>query len=485
VIRGLVGPISEERNLSRAARWRVRAPAASHHASWIDPRSALGHELRMACNANRIARYAQTGSRGALLVFAWLAGFARAHADDIQDAGAAALAHAHTGPVSELAAGQLAYLNARFEDAVRLLAGPLKSGNPDAQFLVGMMFLQGTGEARDVGEALRLLRLAAAQHNASAEDELGNCYISGRAVPADVAQARAWFERGATDGDIDSMYDLANLLLDLGDKDASETWMERAAEGGHPRAQVLYGDSQRFGNGSPTGLRSAAHWYREAALQGDPVGLTRLAEAYDLGIGGLTLDYKTTVKLYQAAADQNYAIGQYKLGEYYEKGYGVTADQTAALKWYRLAAGQGLPGAMLAAADLLAPSKDPKDQAESAKWYEAAANVGIPRAMHNLARAYGGGFGVTRDEDKAYYWAKLALRFYSADSPNAARLRTHMFAILDARLPASTKERIADQVRAFTPHQRAIPPPRPRRVGLIAHELEVAGVTTSSHSDSP
>ena len=42
---------------------------------------------------------------------------------------------------------------------------------------------------------------------------------------------------------------------------------------------------------------------------------------------------------------------------------------------------------------------------------------------------------------------------------------------LDARLPASTKQHTADQVRAFTPHQRSIPPPLPKPeswAGLIA-----------------
>ena len=123
--------------------------------------------------------------------------------------------------------------------------------------------------------------------------------------------AHGW-SAGHADGDIDAMYDLGYLLLGLGDKDTAENWMEKAAEGGHPRAQVLYGDSLRFGNGSPSGssfgwLIGIAERHAQVAI---PIGLSRLAEAYDLGIGGPhpRLQAKTTVGLYRSlAAEQDYA----------------------------------------------------------------------------------------------------------------------------------------------------------------------------------
>jgi len=405
-----------------------------------------------------------------------------ARADDLRSAGEAALRA--QSPKSDLAAGFEAYLNGQYADAAQHLAGPLKAGNADAEFLIGTLYLNGTGEAKDTGEGIRLLRLAAAQHNASAEDQLGNCYVFGTGVAKDMGEARRWFERGTADGDIDTMYELGYLLQTQGDKDAAAPWIQKAAESGEPRAQVLYGDSFRFGNGSPTGLREAAHWYLEAAKQGDPVGMVKVAEVFDLGIGGVMLDYQTTTRLYEAAAKQGYDFAQYKLGQCYETGHGVAADNTTALKWFRLAAEQGLPAAMIEAAHLLEASTDPSDKAEALKWYQGGAERGSPLAMHNLARLYAsGGSGVPRDLAKAYYWAQLALRFYAPNNGNAARLRTHLVAALEMRLPASTKQRVADEVRAFTPLVEIHLPPVPQRVWMLAHIREVAGLASSTRSD--
>jgi len=45
--------------------------------------------------------------------------------------------------------------------------------------------------------------------------------------------------------------------------------------------------------------------------------------------------------LYNLAADQGFARGQYNLGYMYEHGQGVTQSYSEARKWYTLAANQG------------------------------------------------------------------------------------------------------------------------------------------------
>ena len=56
---------------------------------------------------------------------------------------------------------------------------------------------------------------------------------------------------------------------------------------------------------------------------------------------GLPLDYKTALKWFRLAADQEDASAQFIVGLMYDKGKGVPRNEETAAKWYRLAADQG------------------------------------------------------------------------------------------------------------------------------------------------
>jgi hypothetical protein len=52
-------------------------------------------------------------------------------------------------------------------------------------------------------------------------------------------------------------------------------------------------------------------------------------------------DYSAALKWYRLAADQGLAEAQNNLGALYARGQGVSRDDQEALKWYRISAGQG------------------------------------------------------------------------------------------------------------------------------------------------
>lgn len=56
---------------------------------------------------------------------------------------------------------------------------------------------------------------------------------------------------------------------------------------------------------------------------------------------GVTLLKATAAEWYRKAADQGDSDAQYKLGVFYENGYGVTQDKEQAMQWYKKAAEQG------------------------------------------------------------------------------------------------------------------------------------------------
>ena len=88
-------------------------------------------------------------------------------------------------------------------------------------------------------------------------------------------------------------------------------------------------------------------WLRaEAAAEANVHALFGLGHCYEYGSGGVAVDLVEALKWYRLAADQGLAAAQHNVGCWYEQGRGgVSFDLVEALKWFRLAAGQGHAGA--------------------------------------------------------------------------------------------------------------------------------------------
>jgi TPR repeat protein len=79
----------------------------------------------------------------------------------------------------------------------------------------------------------------------------------------------------------------------------------------------------------------------------------------------------------------------------------------------------------------------PKDYVEAVRWYRLAAEQGDPGAQVDLALVYERGQGVTRDDVQAYMWLNLATARGNID---AAKLRN----VLEAGM---TPDQIAEAQR--------------------------------------
>jgi TPR repeat protein len=88
---------------------------------------------------------------------------------------------------------------------------------------------------------------------------------------------------------------------------------------------------------------------------------------------------------------------------------GVSQNLSEALKWWRLAAAQGQPGAQTS----LGFSYDlgfgvNENDSEAVKWYRLAAEQGYARAQSNLGMMYFEGTGVPQNYLRAYGWLAIA-----------------------------------------------------------------------------
>jgi hypothetical protein len=83
---------------------------------------------------------------------------------------------------------------------VRLYQESAESGNSDAQYKLGLLYLTGNGALQDFDEAAKWLKLAAEQGYALAQYELGLIYRTGHGVAIDQVQSYVWLNLAAAAG---------------------------------------------------------------------------------------------------------------------------------------------------------------------------------------------------------------------------------------------------------------------------------------------
>ena len=80
---------------------------------------------------------------------------------------------------------------------------------------------------------------------------------------------------------------------------------------------------------------------------------------------GVTQDYKAAVRWYRLAAEQGLAEAQSNLGFMYGKGRGVLQDNIRAHMWYNIAAANGAPEAASENRDIVAKLMTTADISEA------------------------------------------------------------------------------------------------------------------------
>ena len=121
---------------------------------------------------------------------------------------------------------------------------------------------------------------------------------------------------------------------------------------------------------------------------------------------------------YSLAAQQGVVRAQYKLGVFYQGGYGVTRDIKTAKKWFQKAAMQGDIRAQISLAQIFrlpdcnskisCEEVASKNYPQAVKWYQKAAEQGDAGAQHNLGHMLEHGMGVKKNYSLALKWYKLA-----------------------------------------------------------------------------
>lgn len=163
-------------------------------------------------------------------------------------------------------------------DGTRALAD---HGNVSAELALGLDYLNGSGAAKNPGEAARWLQVAAEGGEPVGQYWFGTLYERGLGVRADSSLAFHWYQRAAMQGNRRAMYNVAiayamgrGVARDMGQ---AADWFRRAADLGYVDAEYNLGVLYERGDGVPQSLLDAYKWYAVAAAVGDSESKSRIA----------------------------------------------------------------------------------------------------------------------------------------------------------------------------------------------------------------
>lgn len=215
----------------------------------------------------------------------------------------------------------------------------------------------------DYERARRQLRVRA-HYNPQAEYLLGLMYEEGIGIEADQATAASLYLHAAKAGDAKAQFRLAYLLWEgIGRSStnferyrardvfsyASEE-LTRQAQAGDAEAQYMLGYLYGTGKAFPINREEATRWYLNAAEQEHAGAQHALGVYYK----GNRRDDATALSWFRRAARNGYADSQFHLGDAYRWGVlGVAPDKVEAMTWYSLAAASGHAAAAYARDELI------------------------------------------------------------------------------------------------------------------------------------
>ena len=265
-------------------------------------------------------------------------------------------------------------------------------------------------------EAKEWYEKAATKGNIEAIYYLGEFYNE----EGDKVKAKKLFEKAATKGNVLAMSRLGLLYSKEGDKVKAKEWYEKAATKGNILAMNNLGRLY-----SKEGDKvKAKEWYGKAATKGSLEAINNLGLCYSEEgnkVKAKELFEKAAIKG-NVEAMRNLGVFHYKEGdkekakEWYEKAaskgdveamgnlgvlYYKEGDKEKAKEWYEKSAARGNTEAMYSLGVLYANERD-KEKAK--EWYEKSASKGNVEAMNNLGALY----YEEGDKKKAEEWFEKA-----------------------------------------------------------------------------
>ena len=270
-----------------------------------------------------------------------------------------------------------AYNREDYKTAHKLFLELAEQGVVKAQYKLGLIYGKGKGVAKDYSKAFKWWNLAAEKGNGKAQTNLGWMYEMGKGVPKNAQKAANWYQLASNQGFAKAQEKL-NLLLyktkefknlkEKSSKEIKDLQTINAALNSElnqiksENAKAIEATNQANAKAEQEQLASISDNHSElntgsVSFRGDALDVASYSEDTFTEVGDYindsdrlheainSLDKKefvTAHQLFLDLADKGIAEAQINLGMMFESGQGVPQDFNEAIRWYRLAADQGL-----------------------------------------------------------------------------------------------------------------------------------------------
>jgi TPR repeat protein len=193
------------------------------------------------------------------------------------------------------------------------------------------------------------LLVAANRGNPEAQYVVGLCYLNGWGVVSDKGVAENWFLKSAQAGFAASQYQMSLLLQTTDEDDLRDAidWLRKSALQGFSLAQDLYSQYCEGGIGM---ARDPVEAFRFCLLvaKGDYYpAAKRAASMLEQGIG-VDKNLEQAFQWYYRAAELGDVDSAASVGRMYATGTGVEKNDTKALEWLQEGQKRGSPWALFA-----------------------------------------------------------------------------------------------------------------------------------------
>lgn len=229
-----------------------------------------------------------------------------------------------------------------------------------------------------VGEGISLMEQIARLGNPEAQYTLGSLFMQGKLIKKNEDLARTWFQMASDNGHTASQGNLGIMYhKGLGVTKNPELAFEyaiAAARKGYAKSQLQVAQSYQFGWGVAVNFKEAETWYLKASKSGknmvvqiaqfyisqasiDEINLEKAKQVLEKGIRDGQLDCAAElaklllsteidsneylIKILKEASDRGHAESSKILGDLYAQGYPVKQNWSKACTWYALSAKQG------------------------------------------------------------------------------------------------------------------------------------------------
>lgn len=327
----------------------------------------------------------------------------------------------------------------------------IREEDVDAQFSIGMRYLNGKGGIKQPEIAAQWLREAARSEHAGAQFELGKMYLNGNGVEKSDGEAIKWLRKAANWG-LPNAKTALNKLLDAqlvsyikdypsgpdikkpdlqykigvfylsgkglkkNPKKAAD-WMIKSARNEYPKAQYKTGIMYKDGVGFNKNLVKAKYWLEKATEN----GITGAGEALHALKNAKQDNSKNSVRLSLTTLEKEAQTGdsakQYRAGISFLTGKGAEKDVEKSIQWLTLSADQGYIDAQKQLAMIYTNGEViDRDLSIAASWLKKAAEAGDADAQYALGNIYKKGIGVDKNNSLAVKWYRVAARQGHSDA---------------------------------------------------------------------